>query len=98
MKKKFNYKYLPCVFVGWDNTARRNEKGIIIKGQNITDFSQDLNEEINSLIEQNRPVEENFLFINAWNEWAEGNHLEPCIKHGDDFLKALKNEFEQYAK
>jgi hypothetical protein len=97
MKKKFNYKYSPCVFVGWDNTARRNEKGIIIKGQNITDFSQDLNDEINALIEQNRPDEENFLFINAWNEWAEGNHLEPCIKHGYDFLKALKNKFEQYA-
>jgi hypothetical protein len=34
--------------------------------------------------------EENFLFINAWNEWAEGNHLEPCEKWGHAYLKALK--------
>ena len=34
--------------------------------------------------------EENFIFINAWNEWAEGNHLEPCQKWGDAYLKAIK--------
>ena len=36
-------------------------------------------------------AEENFLFVNAWNEWAEGNHMEPCAKYGDGFLKAFAN-------
>lgn len=34
--------------------------------------------------------EENFIFINAWNEWAEGNHLEPCMKWGRAYLEATK--------
>ena len=35
--------------------------------------------------------DENFIFINAMNEWAEGNHLEPCIKYGTAYLEATKN-------
>ena len=39
--------------------------------------------------------EENFIFINAWNEWAEGAHLEPCIKFGHGYLEALKNALSE---
>ncbi|OYX85745.1 MAG: hypothetical protein B7Y83_03685, partial [Flavobacteriales bacterium 32-34-25] len=96
MKKKLDYKYLPCVFVGWDNTARRNEKGIIIKGQNVIDFKEDVTDEITSLLKQQRLEQENFIFINAWNEWAEGNHLEPDSKNGLSYLQALKEIFEKH--
>jgi hypothetical protein len=34
--------------------------------------------------------EENLIFINAWNEWAEGNHLEPCQKWGLKYLEATQ--------
>jgi hypothetical protein len=37
--------------------------------------------------------EENFVFINAWNEWAEGNHLEPCLKWGTQYLDVVKEIF-----
>jgi hypothetical protein len=37
--------------------------------------------------------DENFIFINAWNEWAEGNHLEPCQKWGTKYLEATKSVF-----
>ena len=39
--------------------------------------------------------EENFVFINAMNEWAEGNHLEPCVKYGRAYLEATKKAIEQ---
>ena len=35
------------------------------------------------------------IFINAWNEWAEGNHLEPCQKWGTEYLKVTKEAFEK---
>lgn len=42
--------------------------------------------------------DENFVFINAWNEWAEGNHMEPDIKWGRGYLEALKQAVEKYNK
>ena len=39
--------------------------------------------------------DENLVFINAWNEWAEGNHLEPDIKWGRKFLEATKEVVER---
>ena len=41
-------------------------------------------------------LEENFIFINAWNEWAEGNHLEPCQKWGLSYLEALKRVIDKH--
>ena len=38
--------------------------------------------------------DEDFVFINAWNEWAEGNHLEPDRKWGRGFLEAVKSAVE----
>ncbi|MFD1256172.1 glycoside hydrolase family 99-like domain-containing protein [Mucilaginibacter terrae] len=88
---KLNYKFFPCVFVGWDNTARRGKNGIIIANQNKADFKQSLIEAKN--IVKDNPADEQIVFINAWNEWAEGNHLEPDHKSGHEYLEAVKEVF-----
>lgn len=82
------YKRFPGVMPGWDNTARRGEDSMLFKNSSPSVFSNWL-----EYHERNfRPYsnEENFLFINAWNEWAEGNHLEPCQKWGLKYLEAVK--------
>jgi hypothetical protein len=45
---------------------------------------------LRSVIDQFEPfsAEENFIFVNAWNEWGEGNHLEPCLRWGRGYLEA----------
>ncbi len=90
--RKFPYSFLPCVFVGWDNSARRGKEGIIIVNQNTSDFRESLVQA--KEIVKHYPPEEQFVFINAWNEWAEGNYLEPCSKFGHSFLKTVESVFK----
>lgn len=90
-KRRLPEKFIPCPFVGWDNTARRGRKGIIISNSDPVVFERSLRWA--KEIAMKFPEQERFVFINAWNEWAEGNHLEPCIKHGSAFLDGVKKVF-----
>lgn len=83
-----SYKCFPCVTPMWDNTARRKQNQVIFINSTPDKFCQWLQFEVNEF----KPFsnEENFIFINAWNEWAEGNHLEPCQKWGMSYLEVVK--------
>lgn len=81
-----SYKLFPAVSPNFDNSPRR-------EGQVYTAFkgsTPDLyGKWLKSTIRKYTPYseEENFVFINAWNEWAEGNHLEPDLKWGHKYLE-----------
>ncbi|MBU6276583.1 MAG: glycoside hydrolase family 99-like domain-containing protein [Planctomycetes bacterium] len=78
----------PCIMVSWDNTPRRGANGIVFTGATPAAFEAGLREMIDSV--QHQPAEERLVFVNAWNEWAEGNHLEPCLRHGRGYLEAVR--------
>ena len=77
----------PCVLVGWDNTARRGADAIVLTDSSPEHFERGLWEAVTSVAHQ--PLEERLVFINAWNEWAEGNHLEPDRRHGLKHLEVV---------
>lgn len=79
---------IPSVFVGWDNTARRGKKGIVM----VDNLPNLFEEELIRVIEKLKLTEKNhgLLFINAWNEWAEGNKLEPDFFNGNSHLEVIK--------
>lgn len=82
------YKIFPGVFPGWDNTSRREHGGATIF---INSSPEAFGNWVEKKVGQFTPPsgEENLFFINAWNEWAEGNHLEPCERFGLQYLEAL---------
>lgn len=83
---------IPCVFVGWDNTPRRGENGVIMVNSTPQTFGQELDREVlRRSAETNRS--DDLFFINAWNEWAEGNYLEPDLRYGHGFLNEVKRVF-----
>lgn len=85
---KPEYPFLPCFFVGWDNTARRGKEAIIILDPSAKRLCNDLRKVIEKTAD--KPVEEQLIFINAWNEWAEGMYLEPDQTFGRGRLEMIK--------
>jgi hypothetical protein len=43
------------------------------------------------------PLERRIVFIKSWNEWAEGNHLEPDLRFGRGYLEALRDELREHS-
>jgi lipopolysaccharide biosynthesis protein len=87
-QQKVDFPHIPCIFVAWDNTPRRGKDGVIIINSTPEKFAAGLSKVVNSVAD--RPTDERIVFINAWNEWAEGNHLEPDQKYGTQYLEAVK--------
>ena len=74
----------------WDNSPRRKGSGAFIVVNSSLELFRRFLIEMSKLTIADFDVEERFLFINAWNEWAEGTHLEPCKKHGDGLLQICR--------
>lgn len=88
------------VFPSWDNTARRGDLGTIILNGTPENYEYWLSETLKKACQEHEG-DERLVFINAWNEWAEGCHLEPCQRYGHAFLEATlhaKAESNRYAK
>lgn len=86
-----DYKLYPCVSPGFDNTARKKENYWLLKNNAPNLFQKWIETKITRFTPYSR--DENLFFINAWNEWAEGNHLEPDTKWGLKFLEVVKETF-----
>ena len=86
IKSNVNKKVYPAVMPMWDNTARRNYSGIIYHGASPRLYGRWLFDAI-QLIMKNKKVEQNIVFINAWNEWGEGTYLEPDRTYGYAYLE-----------
>ncbi len=80
---------IPSVAPGWDHTPRTGNKGILLVGSTPEKFQKIAEEQVAKI--QYKPFEERFLVVKSWNEWAEGNYLEPDLKYGHQYLQALRN-------
>ncbi|MFD2598326.1 glycoside hydrolase family 99-like domain-containing protein [Sphingobacterium corticis] len=85
---KADVETYPMVLPNWDNTPRSGINGNVIKNATPETLYLQLDKAKNFLKESE--LKENFLFIKSWNEWAEGNILEPNRQHGLKFLETLQ--------
>lgn len=81
--------------VSFDNTARKaySDACHIFHGLNPSTFHTWLSDIVAESKKVHDP-EHDICFINSWNEWAEGSHLEPCIRYGYAYLQAVKDVLE----
>lgn len=85
-----------CVTPMWDNTARRGERASVYVGSTPAIY-EDWLRRVVALTREERAGDEQIVFINAWNEWAEGCHLEPDQKWGRRYLEATQRALSPQA-
>jgi 2-polyprenyl-3-methyl-5-hydroxy-6-metoxy-1,4-benzoquinol methylase len=78
------------VFPSWDNSARRGARGTVVLNGTPENYEYWLSCAIDRTLEERSGVDDRIVFINAWNEWAEGCHLEPDRRYGHAFLEATQ--------
>ena len=78
----------PSIFPQWDRTPRAgNSEGVYINAT-PTNFKKHIQDALNII--KYKDVEHQILFLRSWNEWGEGNYVEPDLKYGHAFLDAIK--------
>ena len=82
------------VMPSWDNTPRRQNDSLIFVNASPGAYQAWLETALELTLEENFG-DERIVFINAWNEWAEGNYLEPDRRFGHGFLEATRNAIER---
>lgn len=78
---------IPCVVPGWDNTPRSGRRGVVFTGSTPALFERYLRR--GAAVAMRSPPGERLLFVKAWNEWAEGNVIEPTAADGTAYLEAV---------
>lgn len=85
-------KIYPGAFTAYDDTPRRGKNGEIFKNATPEKFCRYLSQLCRQCKEN---YNQEYVFINAWNEWAEGAHLEPDTVDGYKWLEAVKRAVEE---
>lgn len=81
----------PCLIPNWDNSPRGGGNGLVLHGSTPELFGIHIRQVIERI--RSRDHEHNLVFVKSWNEWAEGNHLEPDIRFGRKYLEMLRDSF-----
>lgn len=85
-------KIIPVLFPNWDNTPRRNEGALILTNPSPDLFFKHCIDVFSMIKDKtNRTV-----FIKSWNEWGEGNYMEPCLKFGHGYIDALAKALSEF--
>jgi hypothetical protein len=91
--EKFDLPHHPMAIPNWDTTARYDRKAIIFHNSTPDAFRRHLRDVLGQV--EDRPAEQRIVFLKSWNEWAEGNYLEPDARHGDRYLRVISEELDR---
>lgn len=84
-----DFHYYPCVVPNWDNTSRCGCNGVVFRNASPDLFKKHLANAIDAVSQ--RDAQRRIVFVKSWNEWAEGNYLEPDMEYGHAYLEVIRS-------
>ena len=88
-----NREVIPCISPNWDHSPRSSHNAVILKNSTPDLFKRIAKRAIE--IVQGKPEDEQIVMIKSWNEWGEGNYMEPDLEFGHGYINALKEAIEE---
>lgn len=85
---------MPTIIPRWDHTPRSGRSGSVLVGESPILFGRYLR----IFFENIKNKKNNIVFLKSWNEWAEGNYIEPDLKFGTGYLDELGNVVREFSK
>lgn len=95
-EKDKDSRLYPGIICGWDHTPRSGRKGMVYTHFSLKLFKQHV-KEILSLVSE-KELDNKIIFLKSWNEWGEGNFMEPDMEFGNGKTQTLKTAIEEYVK
>ncbi len=84
---------IPCIAPNWDHTPRSGVFGMLLENPHPQYFKQLAKQAID--VVRNKPYEEQIIIIKSWNEWGEGNYMEPDLEYGQGYINSLREAIEE---
>lgn len=84
---------MPSIIPNWDHTPRSGTGGMVLKNATPAEFGK----HVKNIVERisHKPEQERIAFLKSWNEWGEGNYMEPDLRVGLGYLEALKEQIKK---
>ena len=86
----------PTLIPNWDHTPRSGRAGYLLIDSTPQLFAKHI-KQVFSIVKQ-KPKDRQIVFLKSWNEWGEGNYMEPDLKFGKGYIESLKEEILNYEK
>jgi lipopolysaccharide biosynthesis protein len=93
-KKDLEFDFYPCVLPNWDNSPRLKANATILEGSSPEQYEEALTRSLKFV--SDRPREKRIVFVKSWNEWAEGNYLEPDLRWGTRYLEHTRKSMDKF--
>ena len=82
--------HLPCVVPNWDNSPRSGSNALVLQDSTPELFRGSMRKALD--ITKDAAPEHRMVFLKSWNEWAEGNYVEPDLRYGHAYLEVIREE------
>lgn len=83
---------IPMIIPNWDRSPRSGRRAQIYEGSTPQLFKKHVEDALD--IVKGKDFQHRIIFLRSWNEWAEGNYMEPDLKFGHGYLDALREVIE----
>ena len=88
-EEEYQTNIYPTLIPNWDHTPRSGNAGYVVFNSSPKLFQKHVEEVLERV--ECKPIEDRIVFLKSWNEWGEGNYMEPDLRYGLEYIHALRN-------